>query len=382
MTLDVAFVVDHLDMGGAERHVVTMTPALDAERFYVTVHCLSHEGTLAADVGATGVRVRSHETRGRRAAPALAAFRLWRCFQSAKPDVVVTSGFRAGVLGRLVARAAGVDATLSWKHNIGHLGAVGIKERWSERLLKRWTTRYVGVCHSQLRYLVDEIGLDPERIGVVHNSVKIHLPRRGPDQPPTLSAIDVRVDRPVIGVVAMLRREKDHPTVLRALAELAQRGVGATLVVVGDGPERSNLVALSRSLGVEQQVKMLGQRDDVAELLPLFDVLVLASYTVECFPYAVLEAMAAGVPVVATAVGGLPEMIEDGVTGLLVPPRAPIALADALGCLLGDQPRARRIGMAGRRALESRWPFDSSVSKIEEELSRVVVDSRKRKQTP
>jgi glycosyltransferase involved in cell wall biosynthesis len=367
----VAFVVADLDMGGAERHVVTLAPALDRSRFEATVFCLTRPGTLFESVERSGVAARSMGGGGSRLGALRAAWRLFIALRRDRPDVVVTSGFQAGIVGRLVGRASGATAIVSWKHNIGHLGLVGLKERWTEKLMTRMTTRYLGVCFSQIPYLVDEMGLDPSRIGVVYNSVSANPVAAGLSR----AAIGLGEHDAVIGVVAVLRQEKDHATILHAVAELQRARVPATLVIVGDGPERPALERLTAELGIGDCVRFLGQRSDVPDLLPLFDVVALASFTIECFPYAILEAMAAARPVVVTAVGGLPEMVEDGVTGFLVPPQAPMAMAAALAELLRDADRAARLGVAGRDRLARRWPFADIVSKVESELSGVLTES-------
>jgi glycosyltransferase involved in cell wall biosynthesis len=226
-----------------------------------------------------------------------------------------------------------------------------------------------------VRYLVDEMRLDPERIRIVYNSIPI--PEEEPMFGGTLSRSSIELDESdlVVGIVASLRKEKDHATLIRAISEMRQQSVNAVLVVVGDGPERPDLEDLATILGINAHVRFLGQRSDVLQLLPLFDVVALSSFTIECFPYAVLEAMAASRAVVATCVGGLPEMIEDGATGRLVPPRAPSAMAEALEDLLTHPEKAARFGEAGRKRLENRWPFGEIVSRVEQEILKALSSS-------
>jgi len=173
---------------------------------------------------------------------------------------------------------------------------------------------------------------------------------------------------PVVICVAGFRAEKDHATLLRAFRAVVD-GRPAVLRLVGDGPERPAAEALAAELGLEESVEFLGNRTDVDRLLADADVFVLASYAVENLPFAVLEAMAAGLPVVATDVGALAELVRDGVTGALVPPRDAAALARALTAVLADPDRAT-LGLAGRAHLQAEFAFDDFVARLEEELLR------------
>jgi len=156
--------------------------------------------------------------------------------------------------------------------------------------------------------------------------------------------------------VARLRPPKDVMTLVRAIALLPPGSARAT--VVGDGPERADLAEEVRRLGVEGAVDLVGEREDVADLLAAADVFALPTLS-EGLPMSVLEAMAAGLPVVAAAAGGVPELVEDGQTGILVPPGRPDALAAALGRLAADPALRRRLGGAGRRRAEAHFDIEA-----------------------
>ena len=176
----------------------------------------------------------------------------------------------------------------------------------------------------------------------------------------------------MIGIVAVLRPEKDHATLLRAVRMVRDEIPDAQLLVVGDGPERPRLEELAADLGMTSAVRFAGSRSDVGRLLGLVDVVTLCSYTVESFPIALLEAMASGVPTVGTAVGGVPEMIEDGHTGYVVPPRDERALADALIKMLQDPQRTEAMGRAARAWVESRFTLERSVRAAEAAIERTA----------
>jgi glycosyltransferase involved in cell wall biosynthesis len=172
-------------------------------------------------------------------------------------------------------------------------------------------------------------------------------------------------ERPLVGVVARLQPEKGVENFLRAAARVAAKFPEAHFVVAGDGPLRQELVALSEDLGLRERVRFLGFRSDASELMKSLDVLVVPSLT-EGSPLATLEAMAAGVPVVASAVGGIPDQIRHDREGLLVPPGDAAAISDALLTLLRDPARASRLGEAARRRVASRFSHDTMVRRIED----------------
>src|SRR5262249_14360780 len=176
-----------------------------------------------------------------------------------------------------------------------------------------------------------------------------------------------------IVMVANLRAEKGHDVLLDAAADVLRRVPDVHFDLVGAGPELDSLRARARARGGDHAVTSAGHCDDVAARLAAADVFVLPSRS-EAFPNAVLEAMAAGLPIVASAVGGILELIDDGRTGVLVPPGDPGALADALCRLIGDPPHGARLGDAARVDARARYSFDRMVAAFEQlyltELSR------------
>ncbi len=169
---------------------------------------------------------------------------------------------------------------------------------------------------------------------------------------------------PLIGRIARLQPEKGMEVFLTAAARVLPLFPGARFLVVGDGPLRGELEALARSLGLKEHAHFLGFRSDVPALMKLLDVLVVSSLS-DGAPLVVLEAMEAEVPVVASAVGGVPDQIRHEEEGLLVPPSDPAALGDALLRLLRDPGFARRLGEAGRRRAASEFGYEAMVRKVE-----------------
>lgn len=371
---ELVFVIQDLRTGGAERHAATVLRELAARGHRVAVICVEARGPLADGLAEHGVQVVElglgegwkWRVRASRAAVGDALDRLGA-------PVVMTSGYSAEVLSRLALGSRPTVALLSWKHNIGHLGRIGVRDRVTEALLGRRVTRYLAVSHTQLSYLQGYLRLDPARTTVVRNAVALPSLPTPEDRAAVRAELALAADDVAIGCVAVLRAEKDHATVLAALGSVPARGV---LIVVGDGPLRGELEAHVRDAGLQARVRFLGTCDDVPRLLGGLDAVVLASRTIENLPYSVLEAMAAGLPVVSTSVGALPELVDDGVTGWLVPPGSPAALGERLGRLVTDDATRHAMGAAARERIAAGFELGHQVSTIEDELREVIHHGR------
>lgn len=366
-------VLPSLESGGVERHAVTIYPSLDRERFDVRLVCIKGRGALFAEARRSGLRVSALDAGDGNIAILRSFFKLVAVMRAFRPEVVTTSGFSADVVGRLAATVTGVPVILTWKHNCGHVDPYGRRERTAELLLRRLTTRYLAVAHGQVAYLTGYLKVPRHKVEVIHNSVAV--PARGDDEAVrerVRRSIDVEPANLVIGVIAALRAWKGHETLLRAFRLVLDEEEGARLLVIGDGEERDRLTELARVLGVRRAVRFLGDRRDVDELMSIIDVVVLASHTVECLPFAVLEAMGRGRPAVATAIGGLPELIDPGVTGLLVRPGDERELATALLTIVQAPDRGASLGRAAYRRLIDDFPFDATIQRIENVMETAV----------
>ncbi len=278
--------------------------------------------------------------------------RLKRLLERERADLLHTHVMLPGnVIARLAGRAAKIPV-VSHMHNDNTFRdnrAVRAAQRLLDNATARLCARIVAVSDDTRRSL-ERQGYPPGSIVVVRNGVEPPGPRSGRLR----AELGLPAEVPVIGTVGRLSAAKGHEDLLAALASLSHSDAVAVLVGTDHehgGAFRRHLEELAASLGVRDRVVFAGYRPDAAELIGDLDVFVLPSW-IEGLPLTVLEAMAHGVPVVATRVGGVPEIVADGETGLLVPSRDVQALAGALGALLDDPGRARRLGEAGReRAL-------------------------------
>ncbi|MFH5232748.1 glycosyltransferase [Antrihabitans spumae] len=367
--LRVLYLVPDLGVGGAERHVTTLMPNLDSARFAPSVICLGEEGALFGDLAAAGVPAIALHRSKRQMLAALAD--LVREFRRQKPDLLVMRGYNAEMLGRIAARRAGIDKTVVWVHNCGDTEPRGRVRVVADRVLDRFTSAYFGVARAQTSYVVDELGYPADKFRVIYNGVDPSSFDPTDDRR-AVADLGIGPTDLVVGILAALRPEKDHANFLRAAALVAQALPDAKFLIVGDGVMRAETTSLAAELGIADRTVFAGSRSDVADLLRAMDVFVLSSYSVECFPMALLEAMSAGRPAVCTAVGGVPEMIADGETGYLVPPRDSAALADRLIDILSDPELRRRMGAAARARVESQFSLQTSVAAAERAFEDVA----------
>ena len=293
---------------------------------------------------------------------------LARVYRDWKPDLIHAHGSKEAALGR-AARPARPRTPFAYSPH-GYAFAkpwMSANERrvyrLSERLLSPLATVVVCICEAERRLAV-EVG-PASRTRVVHNGIA-----PPPPPPPYPGVAELRERGPVVCSLSGLRVGKGVETLIEAFARLAERRPDATLVIAGDGPEGPALEALAARLGVAGSVEFLGEVDDVFRVLGASDLFVQPSWS-ESFPYAVLEAMASEVPIVATDVGGTGEAVEDGDSAVLVAPREPGVLADAISGLLDDPDRARELARSANLRFMERFTLERMVAGTVETYSEL-----------
>jgi glycosyltransferase involved in cell wall biosynthesis len=257
--------------------------------------------------------------------------------------------------GLLAARLANVPGIVGTVHLVPGVGS-GFRYGLSQRLISACLQRYIAVSQAIADRLLTGLRVPPRKLRVIQNGIP--LARLGT---PTRSAERASTQRrPVVLVVARLEEQKGHAYLLEAAQHIPE----VDLAFAGEGSKRSELEAQADALGLADRVRFLGFRSDVPDLLAECDIFVLPSLC-EGMPLAVLEAMAARKPVVATAISGIDETVVHGVTGVLVPPGDPAALANAIWSLLADPEASMRLGMAGRARVEREFQAETMVARVE-----------------
>jgi glycosyltransferase involved in cell wall biosynthesis len=336
------------ETGGAQTYVAGLLPAL-VGRFDVLVGAHGEgplrDATLAA--GARFIPLRHVRRDLHPVHDLLGVSELAALMRRERPDIVHANSSKAGLLGRTAAALVRVPIRVFTVHGWAfkaYSGAPSALYRWADRLMAPLTT--VTICVSERE----------RAAGVAARTCRA---RRTVVIPTAVDAHAARQSRPADGkprvlAVGRLAPPKDPLTLVRALAGVREP---FSARIVGDGPDRPAVEAEIRACGLEDSLELLGERRDVPRLLADADVFVLSSRS-EGAPISVLEAMAAGVPVLASAVGGVPEIVEDAATGVLVPAGDAAALAAALESLLANPALRARLGAAGRRRVRERFDLD------------------------
>jgi len=361
--IHVAFLLNRLRHGGLERVCVDLVNRLDPERFRCTVVSFAppsvDRGVLAPRVGL------ECPGKGRGNDPVL-VLRLWTTLRRLRPDVVQTHNWGTLVEGYLAARWARVPAVVHAEHGTveGRPRNVAVQRRVWRRV-----DRLLAVSEEHRRRMARTVGVPEACITIVRNGVDSERFRPQPERRAEVrEALGVPASAFLAGTVGTMRPVKNQRLLLEALAG-AGAGAGAGEdapwgVLVGDGPLMDDLKAAARDLGVAERVVFAGPRDDVPDLLAALDAFVLPSRS-EAMPVSLLEAMACQVAVVATRVGGIPELVTDDVEGLLVADGDAAGLADALRALKDDGARRARLAAAGRKAAVERYPMARMVGAYE-----------------
>jgi glycosyltransferase involved in cell wall biosynthesis len=334
--IHVAHITLGLQVGGQERLLVEMARNRDRERFKWTVIVLGPRGPLADLLEAEGVRIIALE------APTGFRFsifrKLARVFREEHVGVVHSHDDRPLVYGMPAAWWAGVKRRVHTHHH-GRLASVSRRQSFLIRQVSRFAEHFVCVSDDSARFMIEQ-GVNPCRVTTILNGIDL-----------TKFAFQGPADDGPIVTVARLSPEKDVANLLRAAQRVLEQAPEARFEIAGDGPCRAKLDELARKLKLTEHVRFHGEVRDIPSLLARARLFVLPSQT-EGISLTLLEAQARGLPVVATAVGGSPEVVEAGKTGLLAPARDPEALAQAILTLLADPVGGRNMGKAGRERVE------------------------------
>jgi glycosyltransferase involved in cell wall biosynthesis len=367
----VMFVVQDFVVGGAERHLIELWRGIDRSRFAIEIACLARRGPLAEEAASLGWPIHDLGVGRRIYGPRgwLGLARLVHRVAAFRPDVIHGYLMTGGLFAALAGRACGVPRVVIAKRNIDAFETP--RQRAVHRFAHRLATHATAVSRA-VAASAAALGVRRDRITVIPNGVD--ATRYAPAAADVHAATGANGHVPLIGSVGCLAPRKDYATLIDALAKLDRSGRRFRALLVGDGPERAALEARARAVGLGDRVTFAGESREVPRLLPTMDVFVLPSRE-EGIANALLEAMAAGRPVVATAVGGTPEVVAAGETGWLVPPGSPEALAAALDEALEPAEAARR-GRAARRAMVERMGLGAMVRAHERFYETIVRERR------
>jgi glycosyltransferase involved in cell wall biosynthesis len=354
-------------LGGAEEMVLNLVRYLP-ERFEPIVCCINHENVIGQEIRKTGVPMSVLGlTPGLRHPWHLAGIR--RYLRQTTPTIIHTFLLTGSLYGRLAAMLERVPIVIGTEVNVYERKRA--HHVLAERLLMAGTDRVVVSANSVRDFYVEQIHADPDKIDVVYNAVdwKSIQPNRSREQ--MRASLGLEQDARVAGMIARLTEQKGHKYLFEAMAAPALSDL--QLIVVGDGELRETLKAEAQALGVAPRVHFLGARRDLGDLLAAMDVFVMPSLW-EGLPLSMILAMGAALPVVATAVAGIPEVIENHRTGWLVPPADSSALTAALVDVFADRVRSAAVGSAAHASVLPRFGVDAYINSIVTLYDRLLAE--------
>ena len=380
MKTRILFVIDGIEFGGGERGFAQIINGLPESR-YETFLASGPQETFYHAVSNSPVQ-RHPVDFSNRCNPSV-LIDLIRIIRNDRIDIVHGQGARADFYARL---ASGFSRKTMYASTV-QMPVEGYDVSSLKRLLyrafdrfsERFVDRFLVVSDSLVKSMIQTHGVAPEKVIKIYNGIEIdeyepNVEEFRSQESEVRREFALARDAPVIGAIGRLVWQKGFEYLIEAVPQIASSIPEARFLIVGEGPQRKELVALSRELGVNEQAIFTGFRSDIADILAAVGLLVVPSL-LEGFPMITLEAMAMAKPIVATNIDGITEQITNGENGILVPPRDPTALGNAIIRLLGDRKSAQQIGMAARKKVEQEFSVERMVSETEKVYMALLKDN-------
>jgi len=349
--INILYIIWSLGLGGAERVVINLAKGLDRNKYNPMVCCLNDKGVFADELEREGIEVIALNKMGKFDFSIL--YRLFSILKDNRIQIIHTHLWGANFWGRIAGVIARVPVIIASEH--------GIQEYrtrfhyFADKVLSVFTDRVTFVCKSVEEQYASRLMFDTKKAEVIHNGVDTSTDCRQ----------RAKTDETVFTVIGRLEPEKGHEYFLEAMEKLNGKHPNVKGMIVGEGSLEDGLRLKAKKLKLGDKVRFTGFRKDIKEILDITDVLVLPSLR-EGLSVVALEAMALGIPVLATEVGGNPELIRNGVTGVLVSPRDSTALASALTGILENQGLAPKLGENGYNRVKKHFSLENMVKKTQE----------------
>lgn len=359
--MKIIHVVNSLDCGGLEIFVIDLCLSQISAGHQCYLFCLQEGGELAERAKKSNLVVFNGQKK--QGVNVKLLWLMYRLFKRLSFDVVHTHNLSPMIYGNIAAKLAGTRRIVHTRHGRG----LDITYRFI------WNMCDSIICISEdaKQSLLICNRLEEKKVKVIHNGIDVDrflATRSGKSINEIKLEIGIPLHKIIIGTVGRLAMEKDHASLIFAAKNLIDSGVDVLVLIIGEGPERNTLRNLISSLGLDDSVSLLGYRGDVCDLYSVFDIFALPS-TSEGLSIALLEAMASGLPIVATDVGGNPEILINGSTGLMVPPSNPAKFAEALLTLIADKGLRTALGKASKAKIIQDFDAASMVEHYSEEYA-------------
>ena len=369
------FLLDSFMIGGTETQAVELARRLDPKRYRVTIGCLRREGPLLERLRNTPVEIVEVKMGGGIDSPAglLRIAKLARFLRRERFQILHAHDLWSNMIGMPAAMLARTSVTITSQRDLSHDAWYGTYRRRVLRFLQRRSSMVLTNAKAIRDGLIEQDHLLPDKVCVVYNGVDLDRFHAPADRAKLFPGS--KENKLIVLVGNMITDVKGHPVLISAAPEIVKAHPQTKFVLVGDGSKRGEFESQVKALGLEANFLFLGRRGDVPAILACCDIAVLPSLA-EGLPNAVLEYLAAGLPVVATALGGNLEIIQEGKTGLLVPPQDSSALAAALIRLLSDEAFAAQIAQAGRAHVEQNFSFERLITEVEQLYTKLLNQKR------
>ncbi len=337
-------------IGGTERNIIFLATSLNKERFENIVVALMAGGSLIDEL--TRLNVEAYCVGMKSKFDIMAIKRLYSIIKKSRVDILHTYLFHANLLGRLIGKLSGVPVIISSEECLDL--ERGRFANLSNKITSRFCNRIVVVSDSVGKMLIARDRIPSYKIIRLYSGIEPADYNINIDKVRKKKELGLTKDDIVIGAIGRLRQEKGHEYLIKAMVQVSNHLPNVKLLIVGDGHEEEKLMGLRDAMGLKDKVIFTGYRNDVPEILSILNLFVLPSLE-EGLPLAVLEAMASGKGIVATRIGGTEELIEDGITGILVPPKDVCSLAQAIYELLKEPDKINRLGKAAQEVVRKKF---------------------------
>ncbi len=366
---NVLFVVDDFAKGGAAVVVYNLIQRLDRSLFKPLLCCLDDTGVLGEELKASGVKVFYLNRQPGTDWGVIKTLR--QIIKAENVDLIHAHQYTAFFYGGLAAISSLFKNLIFTEHGRHYPDQRNTKRVIVNKFMLPFTARIIAVSPAVKQSLITYEGMPGHRIEVIFNGIDCHKYNIFIDTANKKKELELSPTSLLCGMIARLGTEKDHATLIRAMSKITLKYPQARLLLIGDGPKKSELENLVRQSGLADKVIFTGSRRDIPELLAILDVAVLSTFY-EGTSITLLEAMAAEKPVVASRVGGNPLVVEDGDNGFLVPPNNPEALADRLLQLFADESLRKKMGQAGRRHVQQQFSLNQMMANYEKLYQQIL----------
>jgi glycosyltransferase involved in cell wall biosynthesis len=360
LPVNIVYIIDDMRVGGVERMLELTLRKLDRTKYNPQVYALFDGGPVADEI--EKLRIPVYILGLNKFNAVIVFFRLVKMLLKNHIQIVHTSRLISDIFGTWASLMARVPIIISSKTSLPYYGKYIYCIM--DRISMRYVTQLISVSDSvKLQYL-KQLPINPDKIKTLYNGTEYNKFNREFNPVEKQNELGLEADDFIIGTVANLNWRKDLFTLLEAAKLVLAQYPNARFLLIGEGPQKAELQARAQQLGISSRVLFLGSRHDIPELLSLCRIFVISSVT-EGLTVAILEAMAMGKPVVATSVGGIPEVVLDGETGFLVPPKAPDKIAQSIKKLISHKELATQFGAAGEKRVERYFSADRMVQGLE-----------------